>query len=145
MAIPDLSPTAAYQLLQTRDDSVLIDVRSRVEYTHVGHPVDAIHVAWKEAPGWKPDPDFVTRVREALDIHSDSPEKLAILTLCRSGQRSLEAAQELERAGFQELYNVAEGFEGDKDDADHRGTRVLGDVRQSFLNRTIERNFDRLG
>jgi rhodanese-related sulfurtransferase len=48
-----------------------------------------------------------------------------VLFLCRSGGRSRNAAVAMTAAGFGSCYNVAEGFEGDKDGEGHRG-RVGG-------------------
>jgi rhodanese-related sulfurtransferase len=36
----------------------------------------------------------------------------AILFLCRSGRRSVAAAEAASRLGFRNVYNVTEGFEG---------------------------------
>jgi rhodanese-related sulfurtransferase len=44
-----------------------------------------------------------------------------IYFICRSGQRSLAAAQAAQAAGFPHAYNVAEGFEGGVDAQGHRG------------------------
>jgi rhodanese-related sulfurtransferase len=41
--------------------------------------------------------------------------------LCRSGVRSLAAAQAAQAAGFPNSYNVADGFEGSPDGDGHRG------------------------
>jgi len=41
--------------------------------------------------------------------------------LCRSGQRSLDAAKALENAGYQHLINIVDGFEGSLDANKHRG------------------------
>ena len=41
--------------------------------------------------------------------------------LCRSGVRSLAAAQAAQAAGFPHAYNVADGFEGPPDGDGHRG------------------------
>jgi rhodanese-related sulfurtransferase len=43
--------------------------------------------------------------------------------ICRSGVRSRDAAIALTRAGYGPCYNVADGFEGPKDEAGHRGAR----------------------
>ncbi len=45
-----------------------------------------------------------------------------VLLICRSGQRSLEAAQALEQDGFTDVINVLHGFEGDLDPDFHRST-----------------------
>ena len=45
-----------------------------------------------------------------------------VLLICRSGQRSVDAGEALEAAGFASVINVTEGFEGPLDDNYHRGT-----------------------
>ena len=59
---------------------------------------------------------FVTQMEEAgftPDHH--------IFFLCRSGVRSLAAAQRMEAAGFSSVYNIADGFEGPPDATGQRG------------------------
>ena len=82
-----------------------------------------MNIPWQEAPDWEVDPDFVNKVRDALSAKSEPDseiEALPILTICRSGKRSQVAAEELGRNGFKTLYNVEEGFEGDRDGKNHR-------------------------
>lgn len=119
----EVSPPQAWALLQQDPAAVLLDVRSSLEFDYVGHPLGAVHVPWKEAPGWQQNPDFVAQVRAALvGRGADPPEAVTILALCRSGGRSQQAAEELARHGFTRLYNILEGFEGDRDPHKHRGT-----------------------
>ena len=124
MNIKSINPDEAFALLRERPDAVLLDVRSRVEFDYVGHPPEAVHVAWAEHPAWRPNPmQFATLAKAALvKLGGAAPEARPILALCRSGGRSLAAAQALAAAGFTELYNIAEGFEGDRDEAGHRNT-----------------------
>jgi rhodanese-related sulfurtransferase len=51
-----------WELMQANPEAVMIDVRTKVEYSFVGHPVNAVHVTWKEAPDWQINPDFVEQV-----------------------------------------------------------------------------------
>jgi rhodanese-related sulfurtransferase len=44
-----------------------------------------------------------------------------VVLICRSGKRTVDAGLALEAAGFSEVVNVLEGFEGDLDDSDQRG------------------------
>ncbi len=120
----ELAPPQAYELLKSNTDAVLVDVRSTMEYEYVGHPVDAIHIAIKEPPDWETDPGFPEAVKQTLNqVRPDSDiESLPILLLCRSGKRSELAAQLLEQAGFEETYNILDGFEGDKNDKGHRNS-----------------------
>lgn len=116
-----VDPPAAAAVLDQDSTAVLIDVRSRVEYDYVGHPSGALNVVWKDYPDWQQNPDFVDEVRAALSASGgDAPDR-PILAICRSGARSMAAAEVLAAAGYTELYNVEEGFEGDKDEHGHRG------------------------
>jgi len=120
--IKEISPPEAWNVLQTEPQAVLLDVRSRTEFEFVGHPLHAVHVAWQEAPDWEVAPDFVDKVRAALAIRGmERSEDLPVLVLCRSGARSMAAAHALQAAGFVNVANVAEGFEGDQDAEKHRG------------------------
>lgn len=112
-----LNPQQAYDLLHARSDAVLIDCRSEMEYFFVGHPVGAVHVAWSEAPDWDINPAFVEQVKAVAG------EAQPVLIICRSGNRSVDAANALEAAGFKTVYNVLEGFEGERDEHFHRGTK----------------------
>ncbi|MCK6391668.1 MAG: rhodanese-like domain-containing protein [Azonexus sp.] len=114
-----LDPLAAHTFLQQTPEAVLIDCRTEIEHMYVGHPVGAEHVAWQEAPDWEIDPEFAARVKRVVkgDVHRP------VLLICRSGHRSLHAADALENAGFTQVINVVEGFEGPLDDDFHRGTQ----------------------
>ena len=50
------------------------------------------------------------------------PKDAEILCICRSGARSASAASALTEAGYSNAWNVAQGFEGDKDQSGHRST-----------------------
>ena len=122
--VEEITPREAWGMLQSNPRAVVLDVRSKVEFDYVGHPVGAVHVPWQEFPGWQADPQFVDKVRRKLaDRGTTSPDReLTVLSLCRSGSRSRAAAQALAAAGFAHVYNVAQGFEGDRDPDGHRGT-----------------------
>jgi rhodanese-related sulfurtransferase len=111
-------PREAYEFLKKTPDAVFVDCRSEMEYLFVGHPVGAIHVAWNDGPNWEINPDFVPHVRKAAAINRP------IVLICRSGNRSLDAGQALEEAGFTKVYNVLHGFEGELDEAHHRGSKT---------------------
>jgi rhodanese-related sulfurtransferase len=121
-AIGRVTPPEARKILEDESTSVLVDVRSKVEFDYVGHPINALHVAWKEFPDWKENPNFVAEVRAALNKHGGDDPSRPILAICRSGARSLDAAKALAAAGYARVYNVEEGFEGDKNEETHRGT-----------------------
>lgn len=115
--IENLNPLQAWELMQSNSNAVLIDVRTAMEHNFIGHPPTAHHVAWKELPGMQINALFIEQV------HHYAPDVTApVLLLCRSGQRSLEAASILEQAGYQHLVNILEGFEGPLDVNKHRST-----------------------
>ena len=114
--IENLDPKQSWALLQENSAAVMVDVRTAIEHSFVGHPSGAIHIAWKEFPGMSVNEQFVAQVEEKV-TDKNSP----LLLLCRSGVRSVAAAKVLEQRGYQQLINIVEGFEGALDDEKHRG------------------------
>jgi len=119
------SPLQAFKFVEKNQRAVLIDVRSSMEFLFVGHPAGSVHVPWIDEPEWIVNPDFVTEVRKVMlggigvDEHdSDAP----VVLICRSGKRSLEAGKLLLNNGFEDVYNIDEGFEGELDENHHRST-----------------------
>jgi len=119
----DLSPQQTWDLLKSEPDAVLIDVRTDAEFAYVGEPdlgsmKNPTHrICWKIFPDMKRNPHFEDAVRDVV-VNVETP----VLFLCRSGVRSAAAATTMTALGYRRCYNVAEGFEGDKDAHDHRGS-----------------------
>jgi len=111
-----LKPKDAAQFLHDNPQAVFIDCRSEMEYLFVGHPVGSHHVAWNDGPDWEINPHFVGQVRKIASMNRP------VLLICRSGQRSISAGQALEQAGFTDVTNVLDGFEGPLDDDHHRNS-----------------------
>ena len=123
--IHELSPKAAWQLLQDDPRAILVDVRSNMEFLFVGHPTGAVHIPWIDEPDWEVNPNFVAEVRKLVlgGAVCDQEEGCApIILICRSGKRSKEAGRKLLDAGLTRVYHIDEGFEGDLDDKHHRST-----------------------
>lgn len=118
----DISAELAWQWVQS-GDAVLVDVRTDAEREWVGKVPGAVAVAWKQWPGMAMNPDFDAQVRAA------SQGKKVVL-LCRSGVRSVVAAQRATGLGI-EAYNILEGFEGDVNARGQRGQ--LGGWRKRGL------------
>ena len=111
-------PRAAWQLVQ-QQQAVLVDVRSAEERQFVGHVPGSIHVPWATGTALTRNPRFVRELEARLFAHGGK-EAVALL-LCRSGKRSVLAAQAAEAAGFRHVFNVQEGFEGELDALQQRG------------------------
>jgi rhodanese-related sulfurtransferase len=116
--VKTLSPKQAFQFLKEHPGALFVDVRANMEYLFVGHPAGAIHIPWIDEPDWKVNPHFVTQVRQA--VLGGASGAAPVVLICRSGVRSLDAGKALIEAGFPEVYNIAEGFEGALDDHHHR-------------------------
>ena len=114
--IENRSQQESWDILQNDTTAVLIDVRTKMEHLFVGHPPKSIHIPWKEAPDFQLNAHFVE------SVHRVAPNfNIPILLLCRSGQRSLEAAVALENTGYLRLINIVDGFEGSLDHNKQRG------------------------
>jgi rhodanese-related sulfurtransferase len=103
-----VSPEEAEKLIA--EGYTYIDVRSVPEFEQ-GHVPGALNVPLLHAGpgGMSENPEFLSVMERAFDKH----EKL--LLGCRSGNRSLRAAQMLVRAGFSELTELLTGWEGSRD------------------------------
>lgn len=109
-----LPPRAAWSLAQA-GKAVLVDVRSGEERKFVGHVPGSVHVAWATGTSLTRNPRFVR------ELEAKAGKNDVVLLLCRSGKRSALAAEAATKAGFANAFNVLEGFEGDLDEAAHRG------------------------
>jgi rhodanese-related sulfurtransferase len=120
----DLSPKEAWELLEREKNAVLIDCRSAAEWSFVGIPDLAklgkrpALIPWQEftGAGMAANPGFVEQAKRA-GVPQDAP----VVIICRSGGRSRAAAIALTAAGFRTCFNLAGGFEGPHDAAQHRG------------------------
>lgn len=122
--VQSIGPKQAWEICQQNPRALLVDIRSSMEFLFVGHPEGAVHVPWIDEPDWTINENFVTDVRKLMlgGIVDGSSGVAPVLLICRSGQRSLEAAEKLIEAGISNVYNVDEGFEGELDDEHHRST-----------------------
>ena len=126
-AVKQADPRGAYEILQINPSALLIDCRTEFEFLYVGHPIGAINVEWQTAPDFDYNPNFVGGVMKEAAGDRNRP----VLLICRSGRRTLEAASALEAAGFTDVTNVLEGFEGDLDKNHHRSS--VGGWRKAGL------------
>jgi rhodanese-related sulfurtransferase len=115
----DITPAEAHDRLTKNPNAVLIDVRTEPEWAFVGVPaVDRlIRLSWQSYPQMQVNGDFAKQIEDS-GIAPDTE----ILCICRSGARSANAAAALTKAGFTNCWNVAQGFEGDRDGLGHRGS-----------------------
>ena len=113
----EISASAAY-LAAMSDGAVIIDVRSIEEYVG-GHPEGAYsipfpHVTNRQRDDSKPfayipqDPDAFVAAVNALGLDKNAQ----IITMCRTGFRSVLAGNLLAADGYTNVQNMWEGFKG---------------------------------
>ena len=126
--VEQCGPREAWDALEANPKAQLVDVRSRPEWSFVGVPDmgplgrQTAMVEWRSFPGMQVNPAFI----DELETHFDPATASQVFFICRSGARSMEAAQTVAAhyaaAGTPvRCVNVAEGFEGDLDAQRHRG------------------------
>lgn len=107
-------PQLAWTLF-TSGAALLVDVRTAEERTFVGHVPGSLHVPWATGTSLTRNPRFLR------ELEAKTGKDTPVLLLCRSGKRSLLAAEAAFRAGLPNVFNVLEGFEGEIDTQGHRG------------------------
>ncbi|XAH25766.1 rhodanese-like domain-containing protein [Xylophilus sp. GW821-FHT01B05] len=111
-------PGLAWELFNS-GAAALVDVRTGEERKFVGHVPGSLHVAWATGTSLTRNPRFVRELEAKLA--QEGGKEAVVLLLCRSGKRSALAAEAATKAGFTQVFNVAEGFEGEIDTHQHRG------------------------
>ena len=118
----DVSVEATWEGLQSVPEAVLVDVRTRAEWSFVGVPdlsalgKEPLMVEWQSFPSMEVNPSFTDVISEAVK-DSSAP----IYLLCRSGARSRAAAIMLTASGHSSCFNILGGFEGPHDASRQRG------------------------
>ncbi len=118
-------PTDAYFAVIDNPKAVILDVRTPEEQEYVGYPAEnrngfgipeeqVLFADWKEEA-------FLTNVRNALT--EAKLQKPVIYVICRSGGRSYSATKALIEAGYINVFNIIDGFEGDRNSATGTGYR----------------------
>jgi rhodanese-related sulfurtransferase len=138
----DVTPKQAWQMVQKDPEhTFIVDVRTRVEYQDIGHPVGAYHIPYKF---------YTTQVgkrgyKKALNknfgkdlLARFNPKTDTLLLMCRSAKRTIAASTAAVDAGFKEdkVFNILGGFEGDKvkaKDSPFGGKRMVGGWRLEGL------------
>lgn len=118
----DVSPEEAWRALSEKKDAVLVDVRTFAEWKCVGITdlsklsKDNILIEWVDFPNRNPNENFIEELKAAVPL-----KNTPVYFLCRTAVRSIGAATAATEAGYEDSYNILEGFEGVRDDQGHRG------------------------
>jgi rhodanese-related sulfurtransferase len=103
--IPRISPREASEKIAA--GWTYVDVRTAEEFA-AGHPAGALNVPIAHAGpgGMVPNPDFLSAMRGAFALDGE------IVVGCKSGGRSLRAAQALVAEGFTNVVDQRAGWDG---------------------------------
>ncbi|KAA1249476.1 rhodanese-like domain-containing protein [Mycobacterium simiae] len=121
----DITPLQAWTMLSDNPHAVLVDVRTAAEWHFVGVPDlsslgrEVVYIEWNTVDGRR-NGDFVAELLAAVSPPNGDDER-PVVFLCRSGNRSIGAAEAATEAGITPCYNVLDGFEGHLDIEGHRG------------------------
>lgn len=147
-----LTAKEAYEMWQAAPDKIkIVDVRTPEEFIFVGNA----DMAWKipiaiQSDQWDAEkhqfpmellPDFVERVQKVAGPGD------TLLVMCRSGGRSAIAVNLLAEAGFENVYSITDGMEGDKvkdPNSIFDGQRVVNGWKNSGLPWTYGVDPDRM-
>jgi rhodanese-related sulfurtransferase len=110
----DVTPEHAWQLAST-GQALIVDIRSAEEWHFVGHVPSSKHVAWATGIALSRNPEFLNQLAQTAS------KDQTLLLLCRSSKRSVSAAQAATAAGYTQVFNILEGFEGDPNSSGQRG------------------------
>ncbi|MDH4233217.1 MAG: rhodanese-like domain-containing protein [Nitrospirota bacterium] len=129
-AFDNLTPVQAYDAV-VNNGAYILDVRTDAEFIWVGHPnvINVLNISYKieNKDTLITNPSFISDIDEIFGAVKDTH----IITMCRSGQRSVEAALALEAAGYTNVSNMVDGFEGGK--KDQYGYRTINGWKNSGL------------
>lgn len=121
----DISPLEAWKLLGDNPNAVLVDVRTDAEWQFVGVPDlsslgrEVLFLEWNTSDG-RHNAKFGDQLREQVPSAEGDAQR-PVLFLCRSGHRSIGAAEAATELGITPAYNILDGFEGQLDANGHRG------------------------
>jgi len=129
----------AYAMWKSNQDKIkVVDCRLPQEYAFVGHAPMAYNIPSKLWTGkWNSEKkDYVLENNPAFETYAKKLFSLGdtILVMCRSGHRSAASVNRLTKAGFTNVYNIIDGFEGDKisdEESYFNGKRMMNGWKNS--------------
>jgi rhodanese-related sulfurtransferase len=121
----DVTPLEAWKMLSDNPQAVLVDVRTDAEWRFVGVPDlsslgrEVVYIEWNTTDGTH-NGNFAAELRDQIPPAAGDEER-PVVFLCRSGNRSIGAAEIATEVGITPAYNMLDGFEGHLNAQGHRG------------------------
>ena len=141
-----MTSTQAYDyMMKNMDKALFLDVRTPSELNYLGVvtvmdanvPTDTMDgTAWDDKKN-----RYVRKHNENFAVDVDARMKAkglkktdTVLLMCRSGDRSAKAVDVLAKNGYTNVYNVVDGYEGDKaKEGENKGKRVVNGWKNSGM------------
>lgn len=141
-----MTSTQAYDyMMKNMDKALFLDVRTPSELNYLGVvtvmdanvPTDTMDgTAWDDKKSRyvrKHNENFVADVDARMKAKGLKKTDTVFL-MCRSGDRSAKAVNVLAKNGYTNVYNVVDGYEGDKaKKGENKGKRVVNGWKNSAL------------
>ena len=111
----NIKATDAFDFLSKKDNSHLIDTRSDIEWKSTGIPDLSSINKETNLINWGPVLDQIFFEQYKNFLLSSFNQNDNLFFICRSGSRSLMAAQFAIKFGFENSFNIYEGFYNEND------------------------------
>lgn len=148
-------PTEAYEhVIKHGNQTLFIDVRDPIEVNFIGMPTVAdanIPLKFADTSKWhmkkkqfgmRSNKNFVADVDKRLNDKGLTKSNVVIL-MCRSGPRGAAGVNLLAKAGFTNVYNLIEGFEGVSiAEGPDKGQRTVNGWKNSGLPWDVPKSLD---
>ena len=114
LSVKNITSIECFNKLSEISNSYLIDIRTKPEWEFIGVPdlsslnKKTIFISWHMHPEMKINSLFENQITESNIKKNDN-----LFLICRSGNRSSNAAEFLTSRGFTHCFNVKDGFEGE--------------------------------
>ena len=131
--------------MDNMDKTLFVDIRTPSELNYLGtvSVIDAhVPLVFMDTTAWNDkkhrykranNPNFVSEIDAALKKKGLGKDDTVIL-MCRSGSRSAKGANMLAEAGYTKVYNLVDGYEGDKaKEGPNKGQRTVNGWKNAGL------------
>ena len=100
-----INPSDLTSLLIRKPNAVIIDVRFLHERDELGYVVGSHHIPIYTSD-WEENPTFIAQISHIAAPHTP------IIFVCRTGNRSCQACEIVQAHGYDQVYNLREGYVG---------------------------------
>ena len=111
MNLTQITAAEAFSMMQNSQEYMLIDVRTEEEWATSGiADIDEskfLFLSWRIAPDMSINPEFSSSLEDKIKA-----KNMQLFFICRGGTRSNEAAEIAKNHGFNNCFNIIDGFEG---------------------------------